>query len=142
VTGSFEISPAAKSTLTFALASVGDLGRLQPDVLPIKTIFMLATGCMPLGGERFFSLAENSLENDVGSQKEMIVISRETRPMDPRRRPNSSQHDMRADAYQFIPANEREPGLAEMARPFGADKEDVQILGRVRCTGSFASMTT
>ena len=78
MTGELETGTIARTPLTFAL---GDLGRLQADVLPIKTMFMLASGCMPLGGEYFFILAENLLENDFddGSDSDILDLIKEAK---------------------------------------------------------------
>lgn len=81
MTGKLETGTIARTPLTFALGSPGDLGRLQADVLPIKTMFMLASGCMPLGGEHFFILAENLLENDFddGSDSDILDLIKEAK---------------------------------------------------------------
>ena len=148
------------SILSFRLAPQPDIRRVEPDSLLLKELFMLASGCMPLQGGSYFSLTETSFEDNPESSNdsdEHVEIQRpavtsghsRTRPRmkshhtgglyeSPQRRQSYLANAL-FNAYQLFPASERDSALREMARPFGADEEDVQILAPVRSNGSLAS---
>ena len=151
--GKLEITPTAGADLLFKSAPAGDLACLHPDVLPIKTMLMLALGCMPLRVDTFSSMAESVLESDHDDQVDSDDFDEQTQGYYPREIDVRSHHKrtrpsqfvegprerLTADAYQLFAASEHEPGLATMLRQFGADNNHVKILGRVRHSMSLSS---
>lgn len=165
VTGSLTMismgNEASHSCLEFTPASRSDIGQMLPETLSPKVIFMLASGFMPMVGDRFFSLAESSFESDDLSSSESESEGRryDNRRYDNRRsdrRPDrpitvNGSDDLeyvhehriipshRIEAYQFFPASERDSDLSFMARQFKAENEDVLVLGVVKRSSSLSS---
>ena len=139
------------SVLSFQIASQFDIRQLEPDKLPLKALFMLASGCLPMRDDCFVSLVEvsfeNSAEDSSDSDDAFVIRDQPSRPR-ARMRSNPGQHpehrrshskNALSNAYKLFPASEKDPVLDEMARPFGADKEDVHVLAPVRSNASLAS---
>ena len=157
VTGSFERIPTpGDGFLRFASASKEDFRQQLPDLLIPKTLFMMASGLMPLWDGRFFSPAESSLDNDSllnhvssDSDADEIIHTEDYRrkePQVPQSVPypdnfygphnNMPHHGPRA--YQLLPASDGNLGMTTIARFFAADQDKVLVLSPVRDSHSLS----
>ena len=149
VTGSLTMismrNETSHSCLEFTPASRSDIGQMQPETLSPKVIFMLASGFMPMAGDRFFSLAESSFESDDLSSSESEPVERvyrksRSRPWPPHNDDIEYVREHRIiEAYRLFPASERDSNLISMARQFKAENADVLVLGAVRRSTSLSS---
>ncbi len=143
VTGSLTMismrNETSHSCLEFTPASRSDIGQVLPETLSPKVMFMLASGFMPLAGDRFFSLAESSFESDDLSSSESEHLEYASDVLKRRRRPYRHGPVNDNEAYQLFPANERDSNLSSMARQFKAENESVLVLGVVKRSTSLSS---
>lgn len=149
VTGSLAMismrDETSHSCLEFTPASRSDIGQMLPETLSPKVIFMLASGFMPMAGDRFFSLAESSFESDdlSSSESEPVDVEREYSKYRSKPAHNDDfeyvpRHRI-IEAYQLFPASEPDSNLSSMARQFKAENADVLVLGVVRRSTSLSS---
>ena len=150
LTGSIKAAPSRaerrSDVLTFEPRPQENLQQIRPDTVPLKTLFMLATGGLPLRQEgQFFSLFGRSEEDDddsiysesSGDDDNERFVPQQTlhhRPRQRARRPSAT-----LIAYELVEITNRDPALIEMSRPFHAENAEVFALSRVRRSQSTMS---
>ena len=149
LTGSIKAAPSRaemrRDVLTFEPRPQKNLQQIWPDTVPLKTLFMLATGCLPLRQEgQFFSLgsseeddddsiySESSGDDDHGRVIPQQIYSGESRRV--ARRPSAT-----LIAYELVEITNRDPALIEISRPFHAENAEVFALSRIRRSQSTTS---
>ena len=143
--------------LKFQLAPSTDLRKLEPDILPMKEIFLLSVGCLRLASGGYCSLFESEMaagDESSDSDDQRVEIDHErrhergvqnsrenprelTREERPRRRARGYDAGLEAyetglEAYELILADEFDAAFVQKAKTFNADREQLKVLSRVK----------
>ena len=127
--------------LIFEPRPIDEISNLCPDVLPLKCLFMLAVGCIPILGTgqsgQYFSLIRETEDSDDESNSdseadydsrvrvpELLKIRKVYRESSP---PSSNP-----DTYHIIQDMDRDHGRSEIFRTFRAGDEDIFKLAKFR----------
>ena len=137
--------------LKFQLAPSKDLRKLEPDVLPIREIYLLSVGCIRLQSGGYCSLFESEMAADdesSDSDDQRVIVSHRLRYTDgtPARRKQSrgyyrdgERYHAGLDAYKLVLADEFDAAFVEKAKPFNATGEHLKVLSRVKYSSSLSA---
>ena len=144
------------TVLKFQLATLNNLRKLAPDVLPTKEIFLLSVGCIRLHSGGYCSLLESETAADdesLDSDDQVLRAPRATRDVIPfndlhrartahattSRYSDRERYYTGLDAYELVVADEFDAALVEAAKTFDADGEQFKVLSRVKYSSPLAA---